>query len=85
MDNNLYNALTDFRNEMNQRFDSLENRFVTTDRFHPVEMIVYGMAGFVLVTVLGAIVAIVISKTSPTVAQDISRLVTPTIAAMGNK
>ena len=40
----------------------LEAEYVTKDRFQPVERIVYGMAGTILLAVLGAVVALVINK-----------------------
>ena len=40
----------------------LEGEYVTKDRFQPVERIVYGMVGTILLAVLGAVVALVINK-----------------------
>lgn len=84
MSTDLYKILTDFRGEMNERFDNIENRFVSMDRFKPVEMVVYGMAGFVLTTVLGVIVSFAVVRISPTTASSIAREVTPFVQAIGN-
>lgn len=83
MSTDLYNVLTDFRSEMNDRFDGIETKFVSMDRFKPVEMVVYGMAGFVLITVLGIIVSFAVVKASPTTASSIAKEVTPVIQAIG--
>ena len=40
----------------------LEGEYVTKDRFQPVERIVYGMVGTILLAVLGAVIALVINK-----------------------
>lgn len=83
MSTDLYKVLTDFRGEMNDRFDGIESKFVSMDRFKPVEMIVFGMAGFVLISVLGIIVSFAIVKVSPNSATSIAREITPIIQAVG--
>lgn len=40
----------------------LEKDYVTQDEFEPIRRVVYGMVGLVLLSVLGAIVALVIRK-----------------------
>ncbi len=49
-------AINDFRKEM-------KDCYVSIDRFLPVEKLVYGMAGIVLVAVVGSLIALVINKT----------------------
>lgn len=48
--------------EIVSRFDSLDARYVTKDRFTPVEKVVYGLVGAVLIGVTTAILAVVIKK-----------------------
>lgn len=57
-----YELINDFRSEMNDRFDKIESCYVTGDRFNPVEKLVYGMTGIVLVAVVGAVIALVINR-----------------------
>lgn len=45
-----------------EALEKLVATFVTRPEFDPVKMIVYGMAGSVMLTVLGAIVARVIAR-----------------------
>lgn len=52
----IYDAINDFRNEV-------KCSYVTNDRFNPVEKLVYGLVGIVMVAVFGALVALVINKT----------------------
>lgn len=40
----------------------LESEYVTQDEFDPIRRVVYGMVGLVLLSVLGAIVALVLRK-----------------------
>lgn len=47
-------SLVNFQEELLER---LENKFVSKIEFQPVKSIVYGMVGFVLLAVLGAVVA----------------------------
>lgn len=62
-----YELINEFRKEMNDRFDSIEKRmctdYVTKDRYTPVERLVYGMVGVILLAVVTAIVALVVNKT----------------------
>lgn len=37
-------------------------KYVTNERFQPVQLIVYGMVGAILLVVLGAILALIITK-----------------------
>lgn len=79
----IYQTINEFRKEMNEHFDEIKQGYVTLDRFKPVEMVVYGMAGFCLVAILGAVVALVIAKSSPSIASDIRAIVTPAVNAIG--
>jgi hypothetical protein len=45
-----------------ERLEKLVESFVTRPEFDPIKMLVYGMAGSILMTVLGAILARVIAK-----------------------
>lgn len=58
---------------MKQKLDAIEKdialisassipKLVTMERFSPVERVVYGMVGLVLVSFLGAIIALVVNK-----------------------
>lgn len=58
-----YELINEFRSEMNDRFDKIETCYVRNDRFNPVERLVYGMVGVILLAVVGAMVALVINKT----------------------
>jgi len=49
-------AINEFRKEMKQCY-------VSIDRYIPVERLVYGLVGLVLVAVVGAIIALVVSNT----------------------
>ena len=39
----------------------LDGRFVTVDQFEPIKKIVYGMVGIILLTFMGALVALIIN------------------------
>lgn len=54
--NDIFKAISDFRNE-------IRGCYVSNDRFMPVEKLVYGMVGVILLAVVGALVALVVSKT----------------------
>jgi len=54
--NDIFKAISDFRNE-------IRGCYVSNDRFMPVEKLVYGMVGVILLAVGGALVALVVSKT----------------------
>ena len=43
----------------------LENDYVTQDQFDPVKKIVYGLVGLILVTVVGALLALAIRPGIP--------------------
>lgn len=49
-------AINDFRKEV-------KDCYVSIDRFIPVERLVYGMTGVILLAVVGAVMALVINKT----------------------
>jgi tetrahydromethanopterin S-methyltransferase subunit G len=51
--------------KLDERFEKLDARFeryITRDAFRPVEMLVYGVAGALLLALVGAIVNLVIHK-----------------------
>lgn len=51
---------------MNLTWKELEGKlkdYVTLDRYSPVEKIVYGMVGLILISVAGAIISLVIRAT----------------------
>ena len=62
-----YELINEFRKEMNERFDSIEKKmctdYVTKDRYTPVERLVYGMVGVILLAVIGGLISLVINKT----------------------
>lgn len=53
-------------NEVNRNIASLEtkvdSRFVTHEEFEPIKKIVYGLVGLILISVVGALVALVVVK-----------------------
>jgi hypothetical protein len=49
-------AINNFRKEV-------KDCYVSLDRYLPVEKLVYGMAGVVLLAVVGALVALVVTRT----------------------
>lgn len=55
-------ASSEHHRELISRFDSLDARYVTKERFTPVEKVVYGLVGAVLMSVLGGLLALVIRK-----------------------
>ena len=42
--------------------DMVESAYVTKSEFNPVRSVVYGMVGFMLISCLGAIIAMIIKK-----------------------
>ena len=84
MSKSTYELINEFRTEMNERFDKVESCFVRKEEFTPVKNIVYGMVGFILITVLGSIVALVVVKYSPQTATAIAESITPTVRDIGN-
>jgi len=54
--NDIFKAISDFRNE-------IRGCYVSNDRFMPVEKLVYGLVGIILLAVVGALVALVINRT----------------------
>lgn len=52
----------DAKNSINKIFDELK-KYVSAERYRPVEMLVYGMSGTVLLAVFAALVALVVNKT----------------------
>ncbi len=83
MNQDIYSAINDLRKEMNNRFDSMETNFVSIDRFKPIESLTWGMVGFVLLAVLGAIIAGVIVKINPASAAYVTHQITPYVEAVG--
>jgi hypothetical protein len=49
----IYNAINDFREEV-------RGTYVTKDEFAPIKLIVFGLVGSVLITVLGAVITTVV-------------------------
>ena len=54
-------SVTELGIKMNEQKKMLEH-MVTVDQFFPVKVLVYGAAGLILTSVLGAIIALVITK-----------------------
>ena len=54
---------SDILEAINKFRDEMKNCYVSIDRFSPIEKLVYGMVGCILVAVVGALVALVINKT----------------------
>lgn len=54
--NDIYKAISEFR-------DEIRSCYVSNDRFNPVEKLVYGMTGVILLAVFGALVALVVNST----------------------
>lgn len=52
--------------ETNTKLDSMRNdferKYVTIDQFSPVKTIVYGLVGTILVSVIGAVIALVVKS-----------------------
>lgn len=45
----------------NDKIDKIENGYVTKDQFVPVQKIVFGLTGLILICVVGAIIATVVT------------------------
>lgn len=56
----IYNAVNSLRSEIKECYVS-KDEFI--NRITPVERLVYGMVGIILIAVIGAILALVINKT----------------------
>ena len=56
----LYQAIDDFRKEVNERFDNIENCFVRQEEFKPVKSIAYGMVTLIMGAVIGALIKLVV-------------------------
>lgn len=56
----LYNAINEFRHEVNGRLDKWETHCVTKEEFCPVRNIVYGGVGLILTAVVLAIIGLVL-------------------------
>ena len=54
-------SVTELGIKMNEQKKLLEH-MVTVDQFFPVKVLVYGAAGLILTSVLGAVIALVITK-----------------------
>ena len=53
-------SLDDFRKENREDHQQIKEKYVTKDRFLPIEKIVYGGVGLILLTVVGAVIATVV-------------------------
>ena len=53
-------SLDDFRKENREDHQQIKEKYVTKDRFLPIEKIVYGGVGLILLTVVGALIATVV-------------------------
>jgi len=53
-------SLDDFRKENREDHQQIKDKYVTKDRFLPIEKIVYGGVGLILLTVVGAVIATVV-------------------------
>ena len=53
-------SLDDFRKENREDHQQIKDKYVTKDRFLPIEKIVYGGVGLILLTVVGALIATVV-------------------------
>ena len=53
-------SLDDFRKENREDHQQIKEKYVTKDRFLPVEKIVYGGVGLILLIVVGALIATVV-------------------------
>lgn len=42
--------------------DSLKGKYVTMDRYAPIEKVVYGMVALVLIAVIGGLLALILHK-----------------------
>ena len=50
----------ELKNDISNLNDKVDSRFVTHDEFEPIKKVVYGLVGLILVSVVGALVALVI-------------------------
>ena len=57
---NIMLALSEFRKENREDHQHIKDKYVTKDRFIPIEKIVYGGVSLVLLTVVGALIASVV-------------------------
>ena len=53
-------SLDDFRKENREDHQQIKEKYVTKDRFLPIEKIVYGGVGLILLIVVGAVIATVV-------------------------
>lgn len=58
-------TLRDIYEAVNGLREDIADKYVTKDAFEPVRNIVYGLVAVVLITVAGAIVALVVHATQP--------------------
>lgn len=55
------NAAVEYIKEAIDKIErKIDNKYVTKDEFAPVRMVVYGLVGLILVTVVGAVIAAVV-------------------------
>jgi hypothetical protein len=60
--NYIAKAVEEMKNQITELRDHLEEKYVSRAEFDPVKKIVFGGVGFVLVAVLGALVALIVKK-----------------------
>lgn len=53
-------AMADMKQDISDLKNELEGKYVTQEAFMPVQRLVYGLVGVVLLSVIGALVAIVV-------------------------
>jgi hypothetical protein len=58
----IQNDITYIKQEVDDIKKLVENKYVTKDEFDPIKKVVYGMVGLILVAVVGAVLALVISR-----------------------
>jgi len=56
---NLTKSFDDFKREIRKEIQSLKNSYVTKAEFQPVKNIAYGLVGTILLSVAGALLALV--------------------------
>lgn len=56
------NDITYIKDDVKEIKDTLKGSYVTKDEFEPVKRIVYGLVGLILVSVVGAVMGLVITR-----------------------
>lgn len=54
--------IAEIKQDVKDLINSLDGKYVSRIEFKPVQSVVYGMVGFILLAVLGAIVSLIIVK-----------------------